>query len=214
MDLIIAKYNYTNFSELNWCQNEGVMYQIDMTKSVSYGEEYYQKYINYENTDLSKKINKGRTDITHKYCQTLIDIGIGSGEFIKSSTIRVFGFDINPLAVKWLKENNLFLNPYEDNISGLDGFCFWDSLEHMPNPNQILKLIKKDQYAFVSMPVFEDLSKIKNSKHYRPDEHYYYFTENGLKKYMIDSNFSFVEKDDFETRAGRQDIQTFVFKKN
>jgi len=212
MDPIISKYEYQEFEELNWCKKEGIMYQRDMSKSVKYDNNYYQKYVNYENTDISKKINQGRKNITEKYCLSVLDIGIGSGEFIKNSGIKVYGFDINEKAIEWLNNLGLFLDPYKE-MPKVDGLSFWDSLEHIPNPNDLLSLFKPDQYAFVSVPTFTDLSKVKNNKHYRPDEHYYYFTIDGMIRSMKDSNFELIEVDDFETQAGREDITTFVFRK-
>lgn len=212
MDKIINKYKSIPFCELRWCFQEEIMYQADMTQSVEYGEDYFKKYTNYESTDIAKKLNIFRTKITQKYCKSLLDIGVGSGEFIKNSQIKTLGFDINPIAEKWLKQNNLFFNPYVE-MPDVDGLTFWDSLEHIPEPNDLLNLVKKDQHVFISMPIFSDLLTIKNSKHYRPNEHYYYFTSKGMIKYMQDSDFEIKEIDDGETQAGRQDILTFVFKK-
>lgn len=212
MDTIIKNYSSTPFAELSWCQAEGIMFQTDMTRSVNYGADYYEKYVKYEATDIATKLNEGRTSITEKYCNSILDIGIGSGEFIKSSRIKVFGFDINPVAVQWLKDQNLYYNPY-DNMPDVGGLSFWDSLEHIPNPNQLLSLLRQNQYAFISIPIFKDLGKVKESKHYRPDEHYYYFTKEGMVKYMTDSNFNLIEIDNFEIKAGREDILTFVFQK-
>jgi hypothetical protein len=213
MDPIIKNYNSQPFDELLYCENEGIMYQADMTQSVSYDVDYYEKYVKYENTEISLKLNQGRKEITEKYCKSILDIGIGSGEFIKNSQIKVFGFDINPIAIKWLQEHNLFVD-LDGQIPSVDGFTFWDSLEHIPNPHSILSLLKKNQYAFISMPIFQNLIKLKESKHYRPNEHYYYFTSNGMTKYMADLDFALIETNDFESKAGRQDILTFVFRKN
>jgi hypothetical protein len=213
MDKIIKNYRSIPFCELRWCMKEDIMYQADMSHTVEYGEDYFKKYMNYESTEIAIKLNNFRTNITEKYCSTLLDIGIGSGEFIKSSKIKTFGFDINPLAERWLKDNNLFKNPYIE-MPSVDGLTFWDSLEHIPEPCDILSLTKSKQYVFVSMPIFSDLLSLKNSKHYRPNEHYYYFTSKGMIQYMQDLNYSIVEIQDGETQAGREDILTFVFQKN
>lgn len=213
MDSIIKNYQSTPYEELSWCKNEDIMYQTDMSKSVEYDVNYYEKYVRYESTEIATKLNEGRRNITEKYCKTILDIGIGSGEFIKSSKIKIYGYDINPVAIQWLKEKSLFQDPYQ-NMPHVDGLTFWDSLEHIPNPNELLSLVNSGQYAFISIPIFNDLKYVKKSKHYRPNEHYYYFTKNGMIKYMTDSNFSLIEIDDFETRAGREEILTFVFKKN
>jgi hypothetical protein len=213
MDPIIQKYKSVPFSELNWCNEHGIMYQRDMSKSVDYDKDYYDKYIGYEKTEIATKLNEGRTNITEKYCGTILDIGIGSGEFIKESKIAVYGFDINEIAVKWLKELGLYVDPYAK-MPNFDGLTFWDSLEHIPNPHALLSLVKPKQYVFISIPIFDSLLNLKKSKHYRPNEHYYYFTANGMINYMKDLGFSAIEIDDFETKAGREDIMTFVFQKN
>lgn len=207
------KYEASDIEEFNWCKEEGIIYQKDMSHSIKYDKEYYQKYVNFQNTEISKKINIGRKNITEKYCGSVLDMGIGSGEFIRNCQIKAYGFDINECAIKWLKDLNLFVNPYE-NMPNVDGMTFWDSLEHMTNPNAILSLFKKNQYALISLPTFDNMPNIKNSKHYRPNEHYYYFTIDGMLKYMNDSGFQVIEIDDFETKAGRESITTFVFRKS
>lgn len=212
MSQIIKSYPSIPFDELNYCHDHGIMYQRDMTVSVSYDKHYFEKYARYENSPVANALNKGRTGITEKYCAKLLDIGIGSGEFIKQSNIRVYGFDINPVGVKWLRENGLFVDPYTGNFD-VDGFTFWDALEHIPDPDQILGLIRSGMYAFVSIPIFRDLCFLKKSKHYRPNEHYYYYTVGGLTGYFKDAGFKLVEMSDYESQAGREDILTFVFQK-
>ena len=213
MDPIIKSYPSVPFGELNYCHDHGIAYQKDMTRSVPYDKDYFEKYVRYENTEIANNLNKCRTSITEKYCTSVLDIGIGSGEFIKASGIRAYGFDINPVAVRWLRERGLYVDPYAS-MPGVGGLTFWDSLEHIPNPNAILSVMKKDQLAFVALPIFSDLTKIRQSKHYRPDEHYYYFTTAGMIQYMKGSGFTLVELSDEETRSGREDIITFVFSKN
>lgn len=213
MDPIIKSYPSVPFGELNFCPDHGIAYQQDMTRSVPYDKDYFEKYVRYENTEIANNLNKCRTSITERYCTSVLDIGIGSGEFIKASCIRAYGFDINPVAVRWLREHGLYVDPYAS-MPDVGGLTFWDSLEHIPNPNALLSLVKKGQLVFVALPVFSDLMKIRQSKHYRPDEHYYYFTTSGMISYMKESGFSLAELSDEETRSGREDIITFVFSKN
>lgn len=212
IDPIIGSYSSIPFAELNWCNEQGVMYQRDMSASVEYDKDYFNKYIGYDSTNIAVTLNAGRTKITQKYCKSLLDIGIGSGRFIKESSIPVFGFDINQVAINWLKSQNLFVDPYKS-MPDVEGLTFWDSLEHIPNPNELISLMHSGQYAFISIPIFVDLIKVKESKHYRPNEHYYYFTASGLIKYMDDSGFDIIEVDQFEIEAGREDVFTFVFRK-
>jgi hypothetical protein len=183
-----------------------------MSKSVDYDKHYFESYVRKAGTDIAKKLNVGRTAITEKYCESLLDIGVGSGEFIKESGLLVYGFDINPVAIKWLREGDIYRDPYHY-MPQVDGLTFWDSLEHIPNPTELLNQVRKDMFLFVSIPIFTDLLWVKKSKHYKPDEHYYYYTAQGLMTYMNDSGFETTEISDHETRAGREDILTFVFKK-
>lgn len=212
MDPIIKSYEFVKFSEMHVCLREGILYQEDMSKSIEYADEYFDRYKSYEGSETSKKLNLARTNITEKYCTKILDVGIGSGEFIKSSKIKVLGYDINLLAVNWLIENGIYANPFES-TPDIDGWTFWDSLEHMTDPHSILSLVKKGQYVFISMPIFNDILDVKKSKHYKPNEHYYYFTAKGMKKYMADLYFELIEISDCETLAGRESILTFVFKR-
>jgi hypothetical protein len=213
VDPIIQNYPCIPFDEMNYCMDVGIMYQRDMSVSVSYDTHYFEHYIRLENTDIAKKLNSGRTNLTQKYCNSVLDIGIGSGEFIKESKIAVFGYDINPVAVRWLRQSGIYRDPYTE-MPKVDGLTFWDVMEHIPNPTSLLSKIRSGMYVFVSIPIFTDLTRIKKSKHYKPNEHYYYYTSGGLIKYMTDSGFKIVEMSDQETRAGREDILTFVFCKN
>lgn len=189
----------------------GIAVQKDKTKSIPYDEDYFERYVGYEGTSIAILLNESRVAITEKYCKgPLLDIGIGSGEFIKSSNLKVYGFDINPLGVKWLKSRDLYINPYENKMP-ICGWIFWDSLEHFAEPQDILTLVEPGEHVFISIPIFHDILLVKEWKHYRPNEHFYYFTTYGLIDYMKQSGFILLEFNDAETRAGRQDILTFVF---
>lgn len=212
MDIVISKYPSVVFSEdLMMC--EGVIYQKDMTQSVRYDVDYFEKYIKYEDTNISLKLNECRTTLTESYCSCILDIGIGSGEFIKKSKIKVFGYDINPHGVQWLQERSLFVDPYKEMPENIQGISLWDTLEHIPEPHLLWQTLRSGQYVFVSIPIFQDLHAVKENKHFRPNEHYYYFSFSGFITYMKDSGFNFIESNNNETQAGREGIWTFAFVK-
>jgi len=192
----------------------GIAVQKDRTQSIEYDKDYFEKYTSYEGTPIAIVLNESRVSITQKYCKkALLDIGIGSGEFIKSSSRKVYGFDINPLGVEWLKSRDLYVNPYESVPEDLGGWTFWDSLEHFAEPQDILTQIPANHYVFISIPVFHDVLLVKEWKHYRPNEHYYYFSFRGVVNYMKHSGFKLIDHNDEEIVAGRQDILTFVFQR-
>lgn len=211
MDEIISSYPANEVKDLMFCTNVEIAYQKDMSESVIYDKDYFQKYINYEGTTLAKGLNLTRTSLVKKYCQDkdILDVGIGSGEFIKSSTNKVFGYDINQCGVNWLKQKGLFIDPFAELPDNIAGVTLWDALEHMKTPSTFLKLIK-NKIVFVSMPMFDDIIRLKSSKHYKPNEHYYYFSPSGFTRFVNDVGFEVLEQNDGETKVGRESIFTFV----
>jgi len=211
--IILIKPSF-EFGSLNILNDLTIAYQRDMSVSVHYDQDYFNKYINYEDTEISKKLNDFRTSITSKYCNSVLDIGIGSGEFIKKYKNKAFGYDINPYAVKTLKQKDIYVDPYLDNLDGIDGFTMWDVLEHIKNPDILLNKIPKTKIVIVSIPIFDNILEVKQSKHYRPNEHYYYYTINGLIKFFDQMKYTIIEVSDQESVCGRESITSFVFRKD
>ncbi len=211
MDRIIANWPGARDADLIVCPGHGVAYQRDMSEQVHYNGEYFDKYIGYEDTPLANAINAGRIALVNKYVGAdtpVLDIGIGSGEFIKKRP-NTFGYDINPKAIDWLRENMRLATSF----APFDGFTFWDVLEHVENPNDYFRRIHDGAYLFTSLPIFPDLTQIRKSKHYRPGEHLYYFTRDGFVDWMAAHHFKFLGWDDFEIEAGREAILSFAFRR-
>jgi hypothetical protein len=190
--------------KLLWLPEFGIGYYP--VEDQPYDEQYWQKYLVMEQTDIGKTLNQARVNMVKEYeWNEIIDIGIGSGAFIKEFS-NAYGFDINPNAIEWLKQNNKWKEP-----SNVDAMSFWDSLEHIHNPTELLGNIKK--YAFVSCPIYTDKDHILRSKHFRPDEHCWYWTYEGLIKFMSNFGFYLLEYSNIETLIGREDIGSFTFKR-
>ncbi len=213
MDEVIKHYTVCDVDE-DLVYTEGVAYQKDMSKSVSYDKDYFENYVKRSNTEIARRLNAARTGLTEKYCTNcILDIGIGSGEFIESSKIKAYGFDINPYGVNWLKERGLHVNPYEWLPDEVQGISLWDTLEHMKNPQELFTKLRPGVFVFISLPTFEDVFAVRSSKHFKPNEHYYYFSIPGMIKFMQDSGFAYLEHNDEETKAGREGITAFAFQK-
>lgn len=196
-------------------------YENYRNKAINYGLYYWWKIKRREYTPIANALNSFRVGITKKYInssETIIDVGIGSGEFIKRHPYSlVYGYDINKYAIKWLKRNNIYLDIYEElrkykatEITNLKGITMWDTLEHLPEPGKILCNMPPASYLFVSIPIYKDLKSIKHSKHYRPNEHYWYFTEEGFDNYITNYKFKIVHLDTYESTVGRNNIMSFV----
>lgn len=136
----------------------------------------------------------------------MLDIGIGSGLFVETCP-NCYGHDINESAIAWLIDKGKYRSP----LKGANSMTFWDSLEHIHDPTVQLTGIK--EYAFISCPIYEDSDHILRSKHFRPDEHCWYWTDEGLKIFMWAFGFTCIERNQMETDIGREDIGTYVFKR-
>jgi hypothetical protein len=211
MDSVIAAMPAITDSDLMLCPEFGVAYQADREHVVDYDEAYFDKCASYEGQQIADAINASRIALVERWYggARLCDVGIGSGEFIKRRP-NTFGFDVNPVAIEWLKRNDL----WADRLEYFGGFTFWDVLEHVPDPALYLDCVHLHAFVFASIPVFQDLRLIRTSKHYRPGEHLTYWTERGFIDWMSAHGFLLLEVNDDETKAGRDSIASFAFKRN
>jgi len=209
MDRFIATYKGKADDDLMLCYERGVAYQIDRSFIVSYDDEYYNKCLSYEDQAIALAINKGRIELVaeHYGAGPVLDVGIGSGEFVKKRP-NTYGNDINPVAIEWLKRNDLW-----GRLDEFSAFTFWDVLEHIETPEDYLKHIPLHGFLFTSLPIFAHLDDIKFSRHYRPGEHLQYFTDLGFQAWMAQHGFILLERQNFETQAGRESILSYAFKK-
>jgi hypothetical protein len=212
-DNIIRSVPTIKFGDLRVNFDYGWAYQ-EKFERYDYGDSYWKNYLNIEETETAQLLNGFRKDISTKYATTILDVGIGSGAYLKTLTGKKYGFDVNPFAIEWLKENNIFHDPYNDDNSSIDGFCSWDVIEHIPNPNEFLAVLPTKAFIFISLPVFANLERIQFSKHYKPNEHLQYFTTPGLIKFMEMSGFTVLELSNEESKIGRENVITIVAQKN
>jgi hypothetical protein len=189
---------------LSWLPELGIGYFP--VKESPYDQAYFDRYASYEGTEIEAALNKARVDFVNKYYQGwIVDIGIGSGAFVKAHG-KAYGYDINPAGVQWLKERDLYIEP-----SRMIAATFWDSFEHIEKPETVLDEVMV--WAFMSIPLFDSHHHVMRSKHYRKDEHFWYFTYNGICKFMKLHGFNFIDFNRMETAIGREDIGTFAFKR-
>lgn len=192
-----------------WVPQRGMGYFPCDPTHAPYNEEYFAKYKSYEDTEVGRALNNFRVDFTNGCFgegTVVVDVGIGSGTFVQSRP-NTLGFDVNPAGVEWLKAQSLYSDPYD----GCDYATFWDSLEHIPQPSSILQCIRKA--LIVSIPIFRNSEHAISSKHFRKDEHYWYFTREGLVNFMKAHNFEVKAHSCMESIIGREDIETFYFKR-
>lgn len=211
MDPFIAQFDGAPDGDLMIAEGRGVAWQRDASRLVPYDQAYFDKYVGYAGSPIAERINRGRVDFVDCHVGAgarVLDIGIGCGEFIRRRA-NTCGFDVNPAGVRWLKENEA----YSEDFGAFAAFTFWDVLEHVPNPATYFEAMPDGCHVFACLPIFEDLRKIRASKHYRPNEHLYYFTATGFARWMALYGFRLLDMATFESAAGRDSILSFAFRR-
>lgn len=191
--------------DLVWLEDAGVGYYP--VSAMPYTAEYFAKYEAYASTSLGRALTDARLSLVRSHWGgDLVDIGIGCGQFVEAA--RCYGYDINPAGVAWLRARGRYWNPYYQEVPAA---CFWDSFEHIHDPTEILANVER--WVFLSLPIFEDLAHVLRSKHYRKDEHCLYFRRDGLVRFMAACGFECVEHSRIESELGREDIESFAFRR-
>lgn len=175
-----------------------------------YDQAYFDRYEGQADTEIGRALNAARCDLVFRHWSGgVTDIGIGCGAFLLARQAQGIetdqGFDVNPAGVSWLKERGMWWNLDKGRI---ECATFWDSLEHMERPDRALDQVVSA--AFVSLPIFRDAAHVLRSRHYRKDEHYWYWTRAGFIAFANRCGFEVIEHNTMETLAGREDIETFV----
>ncbi len=176
-----------------------------------YDGDYFRKYQGYEDTPRGKALTRARIDLVNRHAgsKVVVDIGIGCGQFVRERGLsNTRGYDVNSTAIRWLLDRDVWFDPFFQDPPSAS--CF-DSLEHMNRPQHFIERVQ--DFLFLSIPIFEGREHAISSKHFRPDEHYWYFTRNGLVLWMKRLEFDLIEENHMEVDLGREGIGTFVFRR-
>lgn len=209
---------------LTWWPEIGIGWYPVEAGIEPYDQEYFDRFGRDAQTPLGRALMTARVDFVDRhYTGTLVDVGIGSGAFIEQRESSkdwdysnchlnpvTYGYDVNPAGIKWLEDNERFWDPY-DRALPFDAMSLWDVLEHIPDYPSLLASVRK--WLFVSLPIFRDAEHVLRSKHYRPTEHVWYYTHDGLVFAMKQCGFALASESTVETDLGREDIGTFAFRR-
>lgn len=174
-----------------------------------YDHAYWERYRQLDETEMGRELTNARKLWVARWVgripASLLDVGIGGGAFVRSTGAN--GIDVNPSALRWLRDQGKLW----DETCPVYAACFWDSLEHIADLKPLLD--KVTTWVFVSMPVYRDVDHVLSSKHFRKDEHCWYFTHLGFLRFMLWHGFTMNGCSYMESDLGREDITTYAFRR-
>lgn len=192
---------------LIWLPEKGLGFYP--AKGAVYGQAYFNKYRGYAKTERGREITRARVEfVARHYCGPLVDVGVGCGQFVRERR-QTDGFDINPVAIHWLIANGRWRDIYDGKRCA--AATFWDSLEHIEDAAGVVN--RAARWVFLSLPIFRDCDHVLESRHYRKDEHFWYFTDQGLVRWFEEQGFRLTERNTMEQPLGREDIASYAFRR-
>lgn len=198
-----------NGNEFKWNDTLGIGRLPANNKEPIYHLDYWDYYVNLRNSDIGIRLTAERVAFSKEFASPdkTLDIGIGNGQFVEMFNCR--GYDINPFAIEWLKEQKKLGHPREN----YPWWTMFDVLEHL-DLHEISDLLKLNKEGLViTIPIVNSFKECLVSKMFRPNEHVLYFTEHGLHYLMNLLGYHCVKKSDFEHKIRGSDVCTFAFKR-
>ena len=177
----------------------------------AYGEVVDEDYL--DNFQIKKKTFSYAFKNIKKYIprhSRLLEIGSYCGLFLNAAIeagVKCTGIEPSLWAAaysqSYLKEAKIINLPFESAIEVIDGpfdvIVTWDVIEHVANPNQMIRdintLLKEGGFfIFSTINIDSLLAKIMGKKwHWIMDMHLYYFTHQSLSKLLKKAGFDLLE---------------------
>ncbi|GAA3911692.1 hypothetical protein GCM10022405_41070 [Gibbsiella dentisursi] len=173
-----------------------------------YDEGYFARYQKMADTPMGRALTAARIELVARhYRGPLLDVGIGAGQFVASRP-DTRGFDVNPAGIDWLRQRGQWADLYAQRHPALS---FWDALEHIDRAD--LAIAQATAWVFVSVPIFASGDAVVQSRHFRKDEHLWYWTHEGLLRWFDSQGFDCVEHNTVESELGREGIGSYAFRR-
>lgn len=192
---------------LEWDYSRGVGFLPANPEGV-YDEAYLRRYVDYSKTLLGLALAEFRVRFVDTFHRgELLDFGCGAGAFLVArGADRTNGFEVLPGMREKLEALEVWQDPFAQDV---DALAAWDVLEHLERPRELLAHVRR--WVFLSIPIFRGMQHAITSRHFRPTEHFWYFTERGLVGFMASEGFALIARSDGETKLGRDSIGTYAF---
>ncbi len=164
----------------------------DIKTNLSFYKKYYPPKYHQKSPLLEKiwlSLNLALKKKLIPIHSTLLDIGCGTGEFIKSlpPTIETTGIDLNPLPIqnKLIIKDDFIKHRFTEKY---DIITFWHSLEHFSDPqkviNKSISLLTRQGTILISLPNTNSLAyKISQNTwfHLDPPRHLFLPNDKNIK---------------------------------
>ena len=165
---------------LTWWPEIGIGYYPVEAGHAPYDQDYFDNFDRNATNAARPRADAsaGRFRRAALSIGALVDVGIGSGAFIEVRRAR--GRDNIRLRCqsgrhRVARRAALLVDPH---LVSFDAVTLWDVLEHIPDFQSLLANVRK--WVFMSLPIFRDVEHVLRSKHFKPDEHCWYFTRDRL----------------------------------
>ncbi|MCK4307109.1 adenylyltransferase/cytidyltransferase family protein [candidate division WOR-3 bacterium] len=132
----------------------------------------------------------------------ILDYGCGPGWFraFRPTGVEVDTYDIAP----WPQTG--ILHDHYDLIT------FWDVFEHIRDLDSLIPLFGKARNIAMTIPILPKGKKLKEWKHYKPGEHFHYFSKDSIVSVMDQYGFKKVKEGWPEVDCGiRENIYSILF---
>jgi hypothetical protein len=192
---------------LVWLPECGMGHYPVRPRDEPYDRHYFDKYVGYAQTATGRRLTEARLALVRRHWDgPVLDVGVGCGQFVEAHG-RATGYDVNPAAVAWLRGRGLYRDPYR---APVDALTAWDALEHVRRPARLVAAARR--WLFLALPIVPGCGPPPPDwRHYRRDEHRWYWTRAGLIAWLAEQGFELVELSLAESEIGRGDIESFAF---
>ncbi len=208
----VSLFDEMTRGRLTWWPRPGVGWYPVETGMRPYNQAYFDRLRDMAKTELGLSLMRARCAMVERHCRgVVIDVGSGCGAFIderRKWRRTTYGYDVSPASLEWLESRQLLIDPH---LVPFHAATMWDVLEHIADFRLLLANVR--DWLFLSLPIFRDAEHVLESKHFRPTEHFWYFTRDGLVSVIQSLGFELIEENDKETKLGRQDIGSFAFRR-
>lgn len=210
----------TSVEDVHICSDCGIGESELLALPEVYANGYAENYYNLIGTEKGDKIVAHRAETLTRLTSrmSIMDFGCGTGVLIREARklgLNMFGYEPMPsfrtvhhrLGVEQWVQTDL-----RDAASmGMEFMTFFDSFEHLDRPDKILELFKP-KMILLAIPIFYGKLEegLTSWKHYKPKEHVWYFTPEGLTNMLQAHGYVPTGFSTEECNLGRLDSITVV----